>query len=231
MTALMSQDLWNAVDRYFIGALMPPDEALEAAIRTSKEAGLPPIQVSPTQGKLLHLLARVHGARRVLEIGTLGGYSTIWLARALPADGRLVTLEVEPRHVEVAQANIERAGLSDIVEIRLGRAADLLPVLADEHEEPFDMAFIDADKVSNPVYFEWAIRLSHRGSVIIVDNVVRGGDVADPADNSPEVVGVRRLLDFVAAEPRVTATAIQTVGLKGYDGFMMILVTGDTATA
>ncbi len=223
----MSQDLWNAVDSYFLSKLTPPDEALEAALSASKEAGLPSIQVSPAQGKLLHLLARVHKARRILEIGTLAGYSAIWLGRALPENGRLISLEIDQRHAEVALANISRAGLSEVVEIRLGRALDLLPVLAEEQQEPFDMAFIDADKVSNPEYFEWALRLSHVGSLIVIDNVVRAGAVADPADDSPEVVGVRRLLDLIAAEPRVTATAIQTVGLKGYDGFAMALVVGE----
>jgi len=220
----MSQDIWNAVDSYFLSKLMPPDEALEEALRASEEAGLPRIQVSPAQGKLLHLLARVHGARRILEIGTLAGYSAIWLGRALPKDGRLISLEIDPRHARVALANINRAGLTDVVEIRLGRALDLLAVLADERQEPFDMTFIDADKGSNPDYFEWALRLSHLGSVIVIDNVVRAGGVADPANDSPEVVGVRRLVDLMAAEPRVTATAIQTVGLKGYDGFAVALV-------
>jgi predicted O-methyltransferase YrrM len=222
----MSEDLWSAVDSYFFSKLMPRDEVLEAALRASEEAGLPPIQVSPTQGKLLHLLARVHRARRILEIGTLGGYSTIWLGRALPPDGRLISLEIDPRHAEVARANIGRADLSDVVEIRLGRALDTLPVLEGEHE-PFDMVFIDADKVSNPAYFEWALRLTHLGSLIVIDNVVRAGAIADPANDSPEVAGVRRLLDLIAAEPRVAATAIQTVGLKGHDGFAMALVVGE----
>ena len=163
-------------------------------------------------------------ARRILEIGTLAGYSAIWLGRALPKDGRLVSLEIDPRHARVALANISRAGLTDVVEIRLGRALDLLAVLADERQEPFDMAFIDADKESNPDYFEWALRLCHLGSVIVIDNVVRAGGVADPASDSPAVAGVRRLIDVMAAEPRVSATAIQTVGLKGYDGFAVALV-------
>ncbi len=222
----MTQDLWNAVDGYFVDALLPPDEALDSALGASRDAGLPPIQVSPTQGKLLHLLARVQGARRILEIGTLGGYSTIWLGRALPDDGRLITLEIDPRHADVARSNIDRAGLSKVVEVRLGRAIDLLPALAEEHQDPFDLAFIDADKASNPDYFEWALDMSRPGSIIVIDNVVRNGAVADPANDSPDVVGVRRLHDLIGAEPRVTATAIQTVGLKGYDGFTMVLVTG-----
>ena len=190
-------------------------------------AGLPAINVSPVQGKLLHLLARAIGARNVLEIGTLGGYSTIWLARALPDGGRVISLEAEPRHAEVARANIARAGLDDMVEVRLGMALDLLPGLA-ERAEPFDFVFIDADKPNNAAYFDWALRLSRVGAIIVVDNVVRGGDVVTAASDSPTVQGVHRFLERLAAEPRVSATAMQTVGGKGYDGFAIALVTSSS---
>jgi predicted O-methyltransferase YrrM len=221
----MTQELWTAVDRYITDLLAPSDPALDAALEASAAAGLPPIAVSPTLGKLLHLLARIQGARTILEIGTLGGYSTIWLARALPANGSLVTLEADPKHADVARANIARAGLSTIVDVRLGRALDTLPRLATEDRAPFDLVFIDADKPSNADYFAWALKLSRRGSVIIVDNVVRDGAVADPGNHDPNVVGVRRLNELIAMEPRVSATAIQTVGSKGYDGFAIALVT------
>ena len=187
------------------------------------------ISVSPNQGNLLMLLAMAQGARRILEIGTLDGYCTIWLARALPADGRMVTLEVNPRHADVARANIARAGLSGIVDLRLGRALDVLPGLAGERRGPFDFIFIDADKASIPEYFAWALKLSRRGSLIVVDNVVRNGAVADAASADPSVQGVRRFNEILAAEPRVSATAIQTVGSKGYDGFALALVVGDMA--
>jgi predicted O-methyltransferase YrrM len=223
----MSQEQWSAVDRYITGLLVPPDPALDAALADSAAAGLPAINVSPNQGKLLHLLARLQGARNILEIGTLGGYSTIWLARALPAGGRLVTLESELKHADVARANIARAGLSGVVELRLGRALDTLPQLAAEGRGPFDLIFIDADKPSNADYFAWALRLSRRGSLIVVDNVVRKGGVIDPASTDDKVQGVRRFYDVLAAEPRVSATAIQTVGSKGYDGFAVALVTAD----
>lgn len=218
----MSEQRWTAVDDYFNGLLVPPDPALDEALRASAEARLPSINVAPNQGKLLHLLARIHGTRKILEIGTLGGYSTIWLARALPPGGRLVTLEAEPRHFEVARANVARAGLSDVVELRLGRALDTLPGLVGD--APFDLVFIDADKPSNPDYFAWALKLTRPGSLIVVDNVVRRGAVADPASADPAVAGVRRLVDLIAAEPRVTATALQTVGGKGHDGFLLALV-------
>ncbi|CAN5607702.1 O-methyltransferase [soil metagenome] len=221
----MTQEQWTAVDRYIIGLLVPADAALAAALQTSAAAGLPPHSVSPTQGKLLQLLARVQGARTILEIGTLGGYSTIWLARALPADGRLITLEADPKHAEVAHTNIARAGLADVVEVRLGRALDILPQLAEEDRGPFDLIFIDADKPSNPDYFEWALKLSRRGSLIVVDNVVRGAAVLDTRGRDASVRGVRRFYELLAAEPRVDATAIQTVGLKGYDGIAIGLVT------
>ncbi|WP_437536943.1 O-methyltransferase [Sorangium sp. So ce726] len=223
----MAQEQWSAVDRYLTDLLVPSDAALDAALAASAAAGLPPINVSPNQGKLLHLLAQIRGARTILEIGTLGGYSTIWLARALPARGRLITLESEPKHAEVARANLDRAGLADIVELRLGRALDTLPKLAAEGRGPFDFIFIDADKPSNPDYFAWALKLSRRGSVIVIDNVVRKGAVIDPESADPSVQGVRRLNKLLAAERRVSATAIQTVGSKGYDGLAIVLVTED----
>ncbi|WP_437993793.1 O-methyltransferase [Sorangium sp. So ce145] len=223
----MAQEQWSAVDRYLTDLLVPSDAALDAALAASAAAGLPPINVAPNQGKLLHLLALIQGARAILEIGTLGGYSTIWLARALPAGGRLITLESEPKHAEVARANLDRAGLADIVELRLGRALDTLPKLAAEGRGPFDLIFIDADKPSNPDYFAWALKLSRRGSVIVIDNVVRKGAVIDPESADPNVQGVRRLNKLLAAERRVSATAIQTVGSKGYDGLAIVLVTED----
>jgi predicted O-methyltransferase YrrM len=218
------EELWTRVDRYFGDLLVTADPALEAALAASAAAGLPAINVSPVQGKLLHLLARAIGARNVLEIGTLGGYSTIWLARALPDGGRVISLEADARHAEVARANIARAGLETKVEVRLGLALDLLPGLT-EGAEPFDFVFIDADKPNNAAYFDWALRLSRPGSIIVVDNVVRGGDVIDAASDSATVRGVHRFLERLAAEPRVSATAIQTVGSKGYDGFAIALVT------
>lgn len=221
----MTDERWSAVDRYITDLLLPGDPALDAALAASDAAGLPQISVTPNQGKLLHLLARMQGARTILEIGTLGGYSTIWLARALPPSGRLVTLEADPKHAEVARANIARAGLAEIVEVRVGKALDLLPRLAAEGFPPFDLAFVDADKPSNPEYFAWTLRLSRPGSVIIFDNVVRSGAVADAASEDPSVVGVRRLYEALAAEPRVTATAVQTVGSKGYDGLAIAYVT------
>jgi predicted O-methyltransferase YrrM len=220
----MSQDQWTAVDRYITGLLVPSDPALDAALESSMAAGLPAINVAPNQGKLLHLIARIHGARSVLEIGTLGGYSTIWLARALPPGGRVVTLEADPKHAEVARANLARADLASVVDVRVGRALDTLPVLAKEGRGPFDLFFIDADKANIPAYFKWALDLSRPGSVIVVDNVVRGGGVLDAVSSDPNIQGVRRFNEIVAAETRVSATAIQTVGSKGYDGFALILV-------
>ncbi|MEV5155134.1 O-methyltransferase [Streptomyces werraensis] len=218
--------LWNAVDDYFTGRLLgdDPDEALAAALRESDAAGLPPIAVSPLQGKLLRLLARLQGARRVLEIGTLGGYSTIWLGRALPADGRLVTLEYDPRHAEVALRNIARAGLAELVEVRVGPALESLPKLADEQPPPFDLVFIDADKANSAHYVEWALRLTAAGSLIVLDNVVRGGRVADPDNTDPDVVGTRAALEMFGTHPRLDATAVQTVGAKGHDGFALARV-------
>ncbi len=221
----MSQDTWNAVDEYLTETLARPDAVLEAALRESEAAGLPPINVSPPQGKFLNLLARIQGARNILEVGTLGGYSAIWLARALPpGGGRLVTLEVDPRHAKVARANLALAGFANIAQVRLGRAVDTLPELVREGAGPFDFIFIDADKPSNPEYFEWALKLSRRGTVIVVDNVVRKGAVANATSHDAAVQGVRRLNQMMATEPRVSATALQTVGAKGYDGFAMALV-------
>ncbi|MFE3150619.1 O-methyltransferase [Streptomyces sp. NPDC059218] len=216
---------WTEVDDYFNGLLVGPDEALDAAVEASDGAGLPAMQVAANQGKLLNLLARLQGARTVLEIGTLGGYSTIWLARALPEGGKVVTLEADPAYAEVARANIERAGLADVVEIRIGRALDTLPELAAEGHGPFDVVFIDADKPSNPDYLAWSLKLTRPGSLIIADNVVRDGEVVDATSEDPKVQGVRRFTELVAAEPTLSATALQTVGSKGYDGLMMALVT------
>lgn len=220
----MSQDLWTAVDAYVQNLLIPPDPVLDEARAASAAAGLPDIAVSPPQGMLLHLLARMNGAQRILEIGTLGGYSSIWLARALPEGGCLVTLEAEPKHCEVAKANVARAGLADRVEFRLGKALELLPEIAAEGPEPFDFVFIDADKESCAEYFGWALRLAHPGTAIMVDNVVRDGEVADADTRDPRVLGIRRMHEAISAESRVKATTIQTVGSKGYDGFTLIFV-------
>ena len=222
----MSQDQWTAVDQYINNLVIPPDAALEATLEASVAAGLPPINVTPAHGKMLHLLARAQGARRILEIGTLAGYSTIWLARALPPDGRLITLESDPQHAGIARANIARAGLEDRIDVRLGAALDTLPRLAEERQGPFDFTFIDADRPNLPEYFAWALKLSRRGSLIIVDNVVRKGGVIDAASEDPNIKGVRRFGERLAAETRVSATMVQTVGAKGYDGFAIALVTG-----
>jgi predicted O-methyltransferase YrrM len=224
MLGSMTQTVWTEVDHYFTDKLVPSDPALDATLAASRAAGLPAIQVTPNQGKLLYLLAILRGARRILEVGTLGGYSTIWLARALPTDGRLITLEIDPKYAEVARANIANAGLADHVEVRVGQALDTLSQLAKQRTEPFDFVFIDADKQNNAEYFRWALTLSTAGSVIIVDNVVRRGAVVDGDANDPEVQGTRRLIDALAAEPRVSATAIQTVGSKSYDGFALALI-------
>ena len=221
----MSQDRWTAVDSYINDLLVRPDAALEAALEGSEAAGLPAIQVAANQGKLLHLLVRLQGARTILEVGTLGGYSTIWLARALPPDGRLVTLELDPTHAEVASANIARAGLVARVEVRVGPASESLSRLTQEGVEPFDMVFIDADKEGYPDYLDWALRLTRPGSLIVADNVVRGGALMDPASSDPRVQAVRRFIELVAAEPCLDATVIQTVGSKGYDGLAFALVT------
>jgi len=225
-----SQERWNAVDRYIADHLLTPEEtALDAALRASDAAGLPPIAVTPNQGKLLELLARVQGAHTILELGTLGGYSTIWLARALPAGGRLVTLEAEPRYAEVARANIADAGYGDVVELRVGRALETLSQLVAEGAGPFDLIFIDADKANNPGYFEWSLELSRPGTLVVTDNVVRDGlildpDADDPSGGNATIRGVRAFYEMLAAEPRVSATAIQTVGAKGYDGFALAIV-------
>jgi predicted O-methyltransferase YrrM len=223
----MSQQQWNAVDSYISDLLIPPDPALDAALSASTAAGLPAISVSPTQGKFLHLLAKISGARTILEIGTLGGYSTIWLARALPKGGRLISLEFEPKHAEVARANIANAGLAEMVNIQVGPALETLPKLHAEGCRPFDLIFIDADKVNTAPYFTWAIKLSHPGTVIIVDNVVRDGAIVDADSTDEGVQGVRRFNALLKNEKRVSATAIQTVGSKGYDGFAIALVLTD----
>jgi predicted O-methyltransferase YrrM len=220
----MTKALWTRVESFTAGVLSGVDRALEAALASSSEAGLPAIQVSPSEGKLLHLLARSIGARSILEIGTLGGYSTIWLARGLAEGGRLITLELDEKHAEVARRNLARAGLSDVAEVRVGAALDTLPALEGEGWSPFDLVFIDADKPNNPHYFEWAVRLSRPGTMIIVDNVVREGAVADAASTDANVVGTRTLLESIGRDRRVSATAIQTVGSKGYDGFALALV-------
>jgi len=224
---MIQEQQWTAVDRYITDLLVPADPALDAALAASAAGGLPAINVAPNQGKFLAMLAQLQKARSILEIGTLGGYSTIWLARALPAGGRLVTLEADPAHAKVARANIENAGLAGVVDLRLGPALETLPQLAAEGLGPFDFIFIDADKPAYPEYFEWAMKLSKRGSLIIADNIVRKGAVIEPNHEDPRVHGVRRFNELVAAEPRVSATAIQTVGSKGYDGFVMAMVIAD----
>jgi predicted O-methyltransferase YrrM len=217
----MTPAIWTAVDDYVTRLLVPADPGLDEAVRVSAEANLPAIAVSAPLGKFLHLLARIHGARRILEIGTLGGYSTIWLARALPAEGRLVSLEFDPKHAEVARTNLAHAGVGDKVDVRVGRAIDLLPGL--QADERFDLVFIDADKPSTPDYFRWAMTLTRPGGVIVVDNVVRDGKVVDASGADENVDGMRRFLDALAADARASGTVIQTVGTKGYDGFALIL--------
>jgi Predicted O-methyltransferase len=220
----MTQDLWTAVDAYVDSTLSLSDDALTGAIAANAEGGLPSIDVTAPQGMLLHLLARAMGAKRILEIGTLGGYSTIWLGRALPGDGHVVTLEFDPKHAAVAAANIERAGLASIVDVRVGKALDLLPVIESEDGGPFDLVFIDADKVNNPNYFEWALKLTRPGSLIIVDNVVREGGLADAISEDAAIRASRAVVERMGADPRVKATVMQTVGTKGYDGFAIALV-------
>jgi predicted O-methyltransferase YrrM len=220
----MGEELWSSVDHYLVGLFVAPDSTLESALASSAAAGLPSIQVSPLQGKFLHLLARIQCARRILEVGTLGGYSTIWLARALPPDGHLLSLELNPKHAEVARANLVRAGVDRLVEVRVGPALDSLAKLRAEGSDPFDFVFLDADKVNNGAYFDWAVRLGRPGTVIVVDNVVRKGEVARADSNDPNVEGVRRMNVQIAANPRVRATTIQTVGSKGYDGFTLAIV-------
>lgn len=221
------QALWSAVDDYLSDLLLPADAGLEGALAASAAAGLPGINVSANQGRFLHLLARMIGARRILEIGTLGGYSTIWLARALPADGRLITLERDARTASVARANIAEAGLAEVVEVRVGSALDWLPRLVEEAAGPFDLTFIDADKPNTIAYFDFALRLSRPGSLIIVDNVVREGQVIDAGSGSATVQAVRRFLEHLANQPRVSPVALQTVGSKGYDGLAIALVEGE----
>jgi predicted O-methyltransferase YrrM len=220
----MDQDIWTDVDNYFAGSLVPPDPALDTAQQAAAAAEMPAISVSPTEGKLLQILATSVRARSILEIGTLGGYSTILLARGLAPGGTIVTLEKEPKHADVARANIARAGFADVVELRVGTALDLLDQLNAEARWSFDLVFIDADKQNIPAYFEWALRLSHSGSLIMVDNVVRDGAVIDASSDDPDTQGVRRFFDGLSNDSRVTATAIQTVGLKGYDGFALAVV-------
>jgi len=215
---------WTSVDDYITGLMAGHDATLDHALAASQTAHLPAINVTAPQGKFLHLLARIVSAMRILEIGTLGGYSTIWMARALPQGGRLITIEADPRHARVARGNLDRAGLSEIVDLREGKALDVLPSLEREHAGPFDLAFIDADKPNTAEYFSWALRLSRPGGLIVADNVVRDGAVADAGDPDPSVRGMRRVLELMAAEPRVSATVIQTVSGKGYDGFAVALV-------
>jgi predicted O-methyltransferase YrrM len=220
----MDQDQWNRVDAYFSATLVPSDDVLDAALAASEAAGLPAINVAPNQGKLLQLLATIRGARRILEVGTLGGYSTIWLARALPPGGRLVTLELDPAHAAVATQNIARAGFADVVSVVVGNAKDSLARLIADGEAPFDFIFIDADKDNNRAYLDAALKLSRPGTVIVVDNVVRRGRVADPDNRDPDVVGVREGFARIVAEPKLTTTAVQTVGQKGWDGFSISIV-------
>jgi predicted O-methyltransferase YrrM len=220
----MSKRKWNSVDQYINGLFAAHDAALEATLGASAAAGLPAINVTANQGKLLQILARSVGARKILEIGTLGGYSTIWLARALPSDGRLITLEYEPKHAEVARSNIARAGLTEKVEIRLGNALETLPGLEAAKAGPFDFIFIDADKPGYPDYLVWSLKLSRAGTLIVADNVIRHGDITKSTSRDPRVQGMRRFNELLAAESRVSATEIQTVGSKGYDGFAVALV-------
>lgn len=223
--AVMTDSRWDAADDYLGSQLIEPDDVLDAALQASRDAGLPAIAVSPLQGKFLHILARLMGARKVLEIGTLGGYSAIWLGRALPAGGRLVTLELSPEHAQVARANIGRAGLADVVEVVVGKALDSLPgVLEREGEASFDLAFIDADKPSNPDYWQWALRLVRPGGAIVVDNVVRDGQVADADSTNAAVIGSRQVIEAMGRAPAATASALQTVGVKGYDGFAIAII-------
>ncbi|MEX2166693.1 MAG: O-methyltransferase [Methyloceanibacter sp.] len=227
MKPLVTDNQWIAVDEYLTDRLVEDDPALAAALTESAKAGLPPINVSPNQGKLLMLLAQAIGARCILEIGTLGGYSAIWLARGLLADGLLLTLEADPAYAELARANIARAGLAGKVEVRVGRAQDILPELIAEDAGPFDLIFIDADKPSTPDYYQWAVELARHGSLIVVDNVVREGRVIDAESDSPHIQGLRRFFDLAAADRRVSGTAIQTVGAKGHDGLAILRVTAD----
>lgn len=222
--SMSQQEKWRQVDDYFTEQLLPSDTVLDQVLKHNEEAGLPAIDVSPSQGKMLHLLARMQGARRILEIGTLGGYSTIWLARALPADGQLITLELSPQHAEVAQRNLTLAGLDHKVDIRIGNALDSLAVMEKEKIAPFDLIFLDADKPNNPHYLKWALAFARPGTVLIADNVVRGGEVANPDSTDPSVEGTQLFFDLLRRLPQVSATAIQTVGSKGYDGFVLAII-------
>jgi len=226
MTEAHDHKVWSAVDEYFSTQLLPADPILDAALRDSEKAGLPPVQVSPLQGRLLQLLAGVRGAQRILEIGTLGGYSTIFLARALPPEGRLITLELSPVNAAVARTNLARAGFAANVEVRVGQALHSLAALEQERAGPFDVVFIDADKPNNPAYLEASVRLARPGTLIIADNVVRSGAVTHAGSNNPSVVGIRRFCEIVGHHPRLSATALQTVGIKGHDGFLLAVVQG-----
>lgn len=218
------QETWTAVERYFGDRLAPEDEALAACVKTNREAGLPSIDVPALLGKFLELMVRISGARQVLEVGTLGGYSTIWLARALPADGQVVTLEIDPRHADIARKNLERAGVLDRVEITIGPAVEALSALYEGGAEPFDLIFIDADKKSLPEYLDWSLKLSHPGTVIVADNVVRDGKVIEPDSDDPDIQGIRRMTELMSANHRLSATAIPSVGARGYDGFAVAVV-------
>lgn len=224
----MTQEQWTAVDDYISQLFLPDDDALIAALQYSSECGLPEIQVAPNQGKMLMILARLMNARRILEIGTLGGYSTIWLARALRTDGKLISLEFDPHHAKTARTNLGRAALSELVEVRVGAALETLPVLAAENAAPFDFVFIDADKENYAEYFAWAMKLTRKGGLIVADNVVRNGEIVDENSEDPRVQGMRRFNSALAAETRAVATQVQTVGSKGYDGFAMVLVVEDS---
>jgi predicted O-methyltransferase YrrM len=221
-----AEKIWIDVDRYFVETLHLSDPVLDATMKANAAAELPAIDVAPNQGKLLHLLAKLIQAKKILEIGTLGGYSTIWLARALPPGGRLISLEFSPKHAEVANSNIQRAGLSNRVEIRVGAALDSLPIIQKDGLAPFDFIFIDADKPNNPGYLEWAIKLSRPGTLIIVDNVVRDGAITDAVSTDPTIQGTRHMFDLMASDSRLSSTALQTVGSKGYDGFAIAIVNG-----
>jgi len=227
MAQATTQEQWVAVDDYITDLFVPPDTALEATLQSTIAADLPKINVAPNQGKLLHILALSHGAKRILELGTLAGYSTVWLARALPPDGKLISLEANAKHADIARDNIDRAGLADKVEVRLGSALDTLPQLATEGQEPFDFVFIDADKVNTAEYFAWALKLTRPGSLIITDNVVRRGAVIDANSVDENVQGIRRFNAALALEPRVKATIVQTVGSKGHDGLAIALVVAE----
>jgi predicted O-methyltransferase YrrM len=220
----MTPDVWQKVDTYITSTLHKPDDVLDACVKANKDAELPPIAVSPPMGRMLKIFAEMIGARRILEVGTLGGYSTIWLARSLPQDGSLVTLEYEQRHANIALANIKHAGLDHLVTIRVGKALNAMEAMVESGEEPFDFVFIDADKVNSPNYFSLALSLTKKGSLIVVDNVVRGGAVVDPNDTSPDIEGNRKLNEVMGATTKVEVTEIQTVGMKGYDGFALALV-------